>query len=104
MVDVMRSHIHLDIREGLVQSPHGSVVGSRRVQRYNSAGGSVGTNAVQHCCTAGIPEIHRKVQLLASLHKADVVEAGLPLLLRECIAVCSTEISLSRQRKACQYV
>jgi len=64
----------------------------------------VGTNAVQHCCAAGISKVHRKVQLLASLHNADAVEAELPLLLRECIIVCSTEISVSQERKGCQYV
>ncbi len=76
MVNVMRPHVHLDIREGLVQGPHGSVVGSWRVQRDNSAGGPVGTNAVQHCCTAGIPKVDRKVQLLASLHNASAFAAS----------------------------
>jgi len=79
MVDVMRPHVHLDIREGLVQRPHSSVVGSWRVQRDHSAGGPVSTNAVQHCCTAGIPKVHRKVQLLASLHNANGFAASICL-------------------------
>ncbi len=71
MGDIMRPYVHLDIREGLVQRPHSSVVGSWRVQGDHSAGRSVGTNAVQHCCAAGVPKVDRKVQLLASLHNAN---------------------------------
>lgn len=68
MVDIVRSDVHLDVGEVAVQGPHSAVVGPRRVQCDNTAGGSVSADAVQHGSTAGVSKVHWQIQLLACLH------------------------------------
>ena len=78
MVDVVRAHVTLDVREVLVQRPHGAVVGAGRVQRDHRARRPVRAQAVQHRRAACVAEVDRQVQRLARLQGQSAGQETLP--------------------------
>ena len=74
VVHIVRAHVALDVREVLVQRPHGAVVGAGRVQRDDGAGRAVRAQAVQHGRAARVAKVHRQVQRLAGLRAGERIE------------------------------